>query len=238
MKGEQQASRLLFLASVLRAWCADIGATWNVYRQLASISSCLSCLWFPSPLCFTSVHEIWSSLTSTGAPGWRHHELGGVGGAFWWTGKGLFYLWAATAANLGDDWVMKEGVRQELFLLALRGVAELDEKWDWAKAAIRCAENSQRSRCHHNWRHREPAVSVCGSVQISIKCHGCLISLSLASQPVLILSVLRTKRSSPGDIHSGSREEKPDPLGSNQVLSSVKDFDEEQCKRRIFVVVS
>lgn len=138
--------QIAFLAFVLCVWCADIAAMWNVCRQLASIPSHLCCLWFPSPLCFMSVHQIWSLLISTGTLGWRHPELGGAGGAFWWTGKGLFYLMgAATAANLGDDWVMKERVRQELFLLASRGFAELDEKWDWVKAAIRCAENSQRS---------------------------------------------------------------------------------------------
>lgn len=91
-------------------------------RQLASIPSHLCCLWFPSVLCSMLVQQIWRPLTSTGGPGWGHPELAGVGIAFWWTGKGLFYLLgASTAANLGDDWVMKEGVRQELFLLALRG---------------------------------------------------------------------------------------------------------------------
>lgn len=85
---------------------------------------------------------------------------------------------------------------------------------------------------------RGTAASVCGSVYISKKCHGCLISLSLTSQPVLILSAPRKKCSAAGDIHSGSREEKLNPLGSDQVLPSNMDFDEEEHKKRIFVIVS
>lgn len=151
MKGEQQACRLLSLplffmsdmqTLVQREMCAD-----SLHPPLLNSVACGFLRLFVS----CSVHQMWSPLTSTGGAGWRHPELGEVGSAFWWTGKNLFYLMgAAIAANLGNEWVMREGVRQELFLLALRGVAELGEKWAWAKAAIRCAENSQCSWCHCN----------------------------------------------------------------------------------------
>lgn len=100
--------QIAFLATALHVWCADIGVTWNVYRWVASIPSYLCCLWFPSPLCFTSVHQIWSPLTSTGGPGWKHPELGGVGGAFWWTGEGLFYLMSACYSCRSWGWLSDE----------------------------------------------------------------------------------------------------------------------------------